>query len=61
MKVRVSVKVNHRVPVERAVKADKKEKPKKSVIVLISTLSTLLLMIFLLLLQERIQELRKAS
>ena len=52
---------SHKFVVERAVKADKKEKPKKSVIVLISTLSNLLFMIFLLLLQERIQELRKAS
>ncbi len=52
---------SHKFVVERAVKADKKEKPKKSVIVLISTLSTLLFMIFLLLLQERIQELRKTS
>ena len=52
---------SHKFIVERAVKADKKEKPKKSVIVLISTFSTLLLMIFLLLVQERIKELRKAS
>jgi capsular polysaccharide biosynthesis protein len=52
---------SHKFVVELAVKADKKEKPKKSVIVLISTLSTLLFMIFLLLLKERIQELRKVS
>jgi len=52
---------SHKFIVELAVKADKKEKPKKSVIVLISSLSTLLFMIFLLLLKERIQELRKVS
>ena len=52
---------SHKFVVELAVKADKKEKPKKSVIVLISSLSTLLFMIFLLLLKERIQELRKVS
>jgi capsular polysaccharide biosynthesis protein len=52
---------SHKFVVELAVKADKKDKPKKSVIVLISSLSTLLFMIFLLLLKERIQELRKVS
>jgi capsular polysaccharide biosynthesis protein len=52
---------NHKFVVENAVVADKKEKPKKAIIVLVATISTFIFMIFLLLIQERIKEFRKKA
>ena len=52
---------NHKFVVENAVVADKKAKPKKAIIVFVATFATLLFMIFALLIQERIQELRKGN
>jgi uncharacterized protein involved in exopolysaccharide biosynthesis len=52
---------NHKFVVERAVIADKKDRPKKAIIVLVSTLATFIFMVFALLISERIQELRKIA
>jgi uncharacterized protein involved in exopolysaccharide biosynthesis len=50
----------HKFVVESAVPADKKEKPKRSIIVIVSTFVTLIFAIILLLVLERIKELKKA-
>ena len=52
---------NHKFVVEKAVVADKKEKPKKAIIIIIATLATFIFMCFALLIQERINELRKLA
>ena len=49
---------NHKFVVERAVKADKKEKPKRAVIILVSTLAAFFIGLFSLLLWEKYNELR---
>ncbi|MCE3295343.1 MAG: lipopolysaccharide biosynthesis protein [Crocinitomicaceae bacterium] len=51
----------HKFIVERAVVADKKEKPKKAVIILVVTFATFILSIFGLLVQDRVKELRKIA
>ncbi len=51
----------HKFVVERAVVADKKEKPKKAIIILVVTFATFILSIFGLLVQDRIRELRKIA
>ncbi|MFN4951015.1 MAG: Wzz/FepE/Etk N-terminal domain-containing protein [Flavobacteriales bacterium] len=53
-----NTKFNHKFIVERAVKADKKEKPKRSVIILVSTLAAFFIGLFSLLLWEKYKELR---
>ncbi len=50
---------NHKFIVERAVVADKKDKPKRLVIILLATIGAFVFMVFALLLNERIQELKK--
>lgn len=50
---------NHKFVVEKAVVADKKEKPKKMIIVLVATFATFIFMIFALLVADRIKELKK--
>lgn len=52
---------NHKFVVEKAVVADKKEKPKKAIIVIVATLATFIFMVFALLIQDRIRELRKLA
>lgn len=52
---------SHKFVVERAIVADKKEKPKKAVIILVVTFATFILTIFGLLIQDRIRELRKIA
>lgn len=49
----------HKFIVERAVVADKKDKPKRMIIVLLSTMGTFFFMVFLLLINERFKELKK--
>jgi tyrosine-protein kinase Etk/Wzc len=49
---------NHKFIVEKAIVADKKDKPKKAIIILVATISTLIFSIFLLLILERIKELK---
>jgi capsular polysaccharide biosynthesis protein len=53
-----NTKFNHKFIVERAVKADKKEKPKRSVIILVSTFAAFFIGLFSLLLWEKYKELR---
>jgi tyrosine-protein kinase Etk/Wzc len=49
---------NHKFVVEKAIVADKKDKPKKAIIILVATITTLIFSIFLLLILERIKELK---
>ena len=51
----------HKFVVERAVVADKKDKPKRMIIVLLVAAGTFVFMIFLLLLLDRYKELKKAA
>lgn len=52
---------NHKFVVEPAVVADKKDKPKRMIIVLLSTMGAFFFIIFALLVKERISELRKLA
>lgn len=52
---------NHKFVVESAIPADKKAKPKRAIIVLISTLGTLIFALIVLLIQQRIRELKKIA
>lgn len=52
---------NHKFIVERAVVADKKDKPKRLIIMLLSTIGTFIFMVFALLLRDKIRELRKLA
>ena len=49
---------NHKFVVEKAVVADKKEKPKRMIIVLVATLGGFVLGVFFLLIRDKIQELK---
>jgi uncharacterized protein involved in exopolysaccharide biosynthesis len=50
---------NHKFVVERAVVADRKEKPKRMIIVLVSTVGGFLFGLFFLLIRQRIKELQQ--
>ena len=52
---------NHKFVVERAVVADKKDKPKRMIIVLLSTISAFIFMVFALLIKDRLNELKKIA
>lgn len=52
---------NHKFIVERAVVADKKDKPKRLIIMILSTAGTFIFMVFALLLRDKIRELRKLA
>lgn len=52
---------NHKFVVERAVVADKKDKPKRMIIVLLSTLGAFIFMVFALLIKDRLNELKKIA
>lgn len=52
---------NHKFVVEPAVVADKKDKPKRAIIVLLATFGAFVFMIFALLIRDRIRELRKIA
>lgn len=51
----------HKFIVERAVVADKKDKPKRMIIVLMATIGTFIFSVFLILLQDRYRELKKLA
>lgn len=51
----------HKFIVERAVVADKKDRPKRLIIVLLATMGTFIFMVFLLLINERFKELKKQA
>jgi uncharacterized protein involved in exopolysaccharide biosynthesis len=50
---------NHKFVVERAVVADRKEKPKRMIIVLVATVGGFLFGLFFLLIRQRIKELQQ--
>ncbi len=52
---------NHKFIVERAVVADKKDRPKKAIVIIVATFATFIFMVFALLIAERIKELRKVA
>lgn len=52
---------NHKFIVERAVIADKKDKPKRIIIVLLSTIGAFIFMVFVLLVSDRLKELKKIA
>ncbi|MEN9972228.1 MAG: hypothetical protein RIS20_575 [Bacteroidota bacterium] len=52
-----NAKFNHKFVVERAVVADRKEKPKRMIIVLVSTIGGFIFGLFFLLIQHRVKEL----
>jgi uncharacterized protein involved in exopolysaccharide biosynthesis len=49
---------NHKFIVERAVVADKKEKPKKAIIIIVTSIMAFIFLVFALLLQNKIKELK---
>ena len=53
--------LNHKFIVEDAIVADKKDKPKRAIIVILSTMGAFIFSIFFLLVQDRIKELRKEA
>lgn len=52
---------NHKFVVERAVVADKKDKPKKAIIIIVATMTALIFSIFMLLIVDRIKELKRVA
>ncbi|MFN5148549.1 MAG: Wzz/FepE/Etk N-terminal domain-containing protein [Flavobacteriia bacterium] len=52
---------NHKFVVERAVVADKKDKPKRLIVVLLSTMGAFVFMVFALLIADRLKELKKIA
>ena len=52
---------NHKFVVEKAVVADKKDKPKRLIIVLLSTIGAFIFGLFTLLIKDRLNELKKIS
>ena len=53
-----NAKFNHKFVVEKAVVSDRKEKPKRMIIVLVSTIGGFIFGLFFLLIQQRIKELK---
>lgn len=51
---------NHKFIVEKAVVADKKDKPKRMIIVLLATIGAFIFIVFALLVKERLTELKSA-
>lgn len=52
---------NHKFVVEHAVVADKKDKPKRLILILLSTIGGFMFIVFALLIKERIAELKKIA
>ncbi|MDX2362498.1 MAG: Wzz/FepE/Etk N-terminal domain-containing protein [Crocinitomicaceae bacterium] len=52
---------NHKFIVELAVVADKKDKPKKATVVIVATFGAFIFIVFIILIRERISELRKVA
>lgn len=53
--------LNHKFIVEKAIVSDKKDKPKRSIVVILGTLGTLVFVIFGLLIQDKIKELKRTE
>lgn len=52
---------NHKFVVEPAVVADKKDKPKRAIVVILSTFGAFIFMVFLILLRDRLAELKAGN
>lgn len=52
---------NHKFVVERAVVADKKDKPKRAIIVVVTTIISFILLIFILLIQDKFKQIRQSA
>ena len=52
---------NHKFIVESAVLADKKDKPKRAIIIIVTTLLSFVFLVFLLLIQDRFKQIRNIS
>jgi LPS O-antigen subunit length determinant protein (WzzB/FepE family) len=53
-----NTKFNHKFVVERAVEADKKDQPKRLIIILVATISAFIFAVFVLLFWEKYKELK---
>lgn len=56
-----NAQLNHKFIVERAVVADKKDKPKRMIVVLLGTMGTLIFIVFTLLIREKLRELKRIA
>jgi uncharacterized protein involved in exopolysaccharide biosynthesis len=56
-----NARLNHKFIVEKAVVADKKDKPKRLIVVLLGTLGTLFFVVFTLLIREKLNELKRIA
>lgn len=56
-----NARLNHKFIVERAVVADKKDKPKRMVVVLLGTFGTFFFVLFTLLIREKVRELNQLA
>lgn len=56
-----NAKLNHKFVVEQAVIADKKDKPKRMIIVLLGMIGSLVFIVFALLLRDKLQELKRIA
>lgn len=54
-----NAQLNHKFIVERAVVADKKDKPKRMIVVLLGTMGTFIFIVFALLIREKLKELKR--
>ena len=56
-----NAKLNHKFVVEQAVVADKKDKPKRSIVVILGTIGAFVFVVFALLLREKLRELKRIA
>lgn len=56
-----NAKLNHKFVVEQAVVADKKDKPKRSIVVILGTIGAFVFIVFALLLREKLRELKRIA
>lgn len=56
-----NAQLNHKFVVEQAVVADKKDKPKRSIVVILGMIGSFVFIVFALLLREKIRELKKIA
>lgn len=56
-----NARLNHKFIVERAVVADKKDKPKRMIVTLLGAMGTFIFIVFALLIREKIKELKRIA
>jgi tyrosine-protein kinase Etk/Wzc len=56
-----NARLNHKFIVERAVVADKKDKPKRMIVVLLGVMGTFIFIVFALLIREKLRELKRIA